>query len=64
MGYGKEQISELAQTIAKADCELVISATPINLARLIKSNKKMLRVSYDLEEVGSPDLQQILKDFQ
>jgi predicted GTPase len=63
MGYGQNQIDELAQTIGKAKCDLVISATPIDLGRLIQSNKKMLRVTYNLEEIGEPDLKAILKDY-
>jgi predicted GTPase len=63
MGYGKEQMAELAQTIDKIDCDLVISGTPIDLGRLIKTNKRILRVTYDLEEIDSPNLKEILKDF-
>lgn len=63
MGYGKEQIAELAQTVDKVDCELVISATPIDLSRLIQANKKILNVIYELEEIGSPDLEEVLRDF-
>ena len=63
MGYGKEQMAELSQTIDKADCDLVIGATPIDLGRLIKTNKKIIRITYDLEEIGSPDLKEILKGF-
>jgi predicted GTPase len=63
MGYGKEQIEELAETINRAGCDLVIGATPIDLGRLIQTNKKILRVTYDLEEIGQPDLKEILKDF-
>ena len=63
MGYGKKQISELSQTIDKAECDLVIGATPIDLGRLIQSDKKILRVTYNLEEMGNPDLQEILKDY-
>ncbi|MFB0566405.1 MAG: cyclic 2,3-diphosphoglycerate synthase [Candidatus Aminicenantaceae bacterium] len=63
MGYGKEQIAELAQTINKADCDLIISATPINLSLLIETNKKIIHVRYDLEEIGSPNLEEVLKDF-
>jgi predicted GTPase len=63
MGYGKKQIAELAQTIDKANCDLVVSGTPIDLGRLIKTNKKILRVSYDLEEIGSPDLKEVLREF-
>ena len=63
MGYGREQMAELAQTIDKVDCDLVISATPIDLGRLIKTNKKILRVTYELEEIGSPDLKEVLREF-
>jgi predicted GTPase len=63
MGYGKGQVSELTQTIEGVECDLVISATPINLGRLIKTNKKILRVTYELEEIGSPDLKEVLKEF-
>lgn len=63
MGYGKKQMEELAQTIDNIECDLVVSGTPINLGRLIKTNKQILNVSYDLEEIGSPDLSEILKDF-
>jgi len=63
MGYGKKQTAELAKTIDKANCDLVVSGTPIDLGRLIKTNKKILRVSYDLEEIGSPDLKEVLREF-
>jgi len=63
MGYGKEQIAELSQTIENADCDFVIGATPINLGRVVKTNKRILRVTYDLEEIGSPNLNDILRKF-
>ena len=63
MGYGKHQINELLETIDSVECDLVIGATPIDLGRLIQPNKKILRVSYDLEEIGTPDLEEILKDY-
>ncbi len=63
MGYGKDQIHELSQTIDRVECDVVIGATPIDLGRLIHSNKRILRVTYDLEEIGSPDLKEVLKDF-
>ena len=63
MGYGPKQMEELAETIDKVECDLVISATPIDLGRLIKTNKKLLRVGYDLEEIGLPDLAEVLKDI-
>lgn len=63
MGYGKKQMAELAQTIDKIECDLVVSGTPIDLGRLIKTNKKILRVSYELEEIGTPDLEEVLREF-
>jgi len=63
MGYGKEQIAELTQTIDRVDCELVVGATPIDLSRLIQTSKKIIRVTYELEEIGSPDLREVLKGF-
>jgi len=63
MGYGKDQIAELAQTINKADCDLIISATPVDLTRVIKTDKKILHVRYDLEEIDSPNLEEVLKDY-
>ena len=63
MGYGKKQTDELAQTIDQTDCDLVVSGTPIDLGRLIKTNKRILRVAYALEEIGSPNLKEVLKEF-
>jgi predicted GTPase len=63
MGYGKKQIEELAQTIDKSQCDLVVSGTPIDLGKLIETNKKILNVAYDLEEIGSPNLNEILKNY-
>jgi len=63
MGYGETQIAELTQTINNSDCDLVVSGTPIDLSRLIKTDKKVLRVRYDIEEIGSPNLEEVLKDF-
>ena len=63
MGYGDKQTEELDATIDRIDCDLIISATPIDLNRVITPNKKMLRVRYELEEIGSPTLKDVLKGF-
>ena len=63
MGYGERQVKELERTINRIDCDLVISATPIDLKRVIKSGKRLLRVRYELEEIGSPNLKEVLKGF-
>jgi predicted GTPase len=63
MGYSPEQVRDLEQTIAAVDCDVVVSATPIDLTRVIKIDKPTARVSYELEEIGQPDLKQVLTDF-
>lgn len=61
MGYGEEQMRDLEQTINNSDVDLVISATPIDLNRVIKIRKPMQRVRYELQEIGQPTLEDILK---
>ena len=63
MGYGKKQMEELEATINASDCETVIIGTPIDLKRLIKINKESVRVTYELEEQGSPTLEEIIIKF-
>ena len=63
MGYGDKQTRELAQTIEAVDCDLVVSATPIDITRVIKVSKPILRVGYELEEIGTPTLKDVLKKF-
>lgn len=63
MGYGSEQIKDLETTINKTKCDTVIIATPIDLSRLMKINKPTVRVGYNLQEIGSPNLTEILTDF-
>ncbi|MBT3669585.1 MAG: GTPase [Chloroflexi bacterium] len=62
MGYGEKQMKELEETINNADVDLVIIGTPIDLSRIIKINKPTQRVRYELQEIGSPNLEDILKD--
>ena len=63
MGYSNEQIKELEKTINACDCELVIIGTPIDISRILHINKPTVRVSYELEEIGKPDLTDVLKEF-
>jgi predicted GTPase len=62
MGYGDDQVHDLEKTIAAADVDLVISATPIDITRVIKVTKPMQRVRYELEEIGQPTLEDILRN--
>ncbi len=63
MGYTKEQIRELAETINSIECDLIILGTPIDLGRLINLKKPYVKVRYELEEIGKPDLEDILRRF-
>ena len=62
MGYGKKQVADLERTINRARCDSVVIATPIDLGRLLKMNKPSTRVRYELQEIGKPDLEEILKN--
>jgi predicted GTPase len=63
MGYGPEQVSDLEATINAVDCDLVIIGTPIDLNRVVNIQKPSVRVTYELQEIGAPNLQTILKPF-
>lgn len=63
MGYGKQQLKDLEETINNAECDSVIIGTPIDLSRVIKINKPYTRVHYELDEVDSPNLKEIIEDF-
>jgi predicted GTPase len=63
MGYGDQQIKDLEATINKVPCDAVIIATPIDLRRLVKINKPTVRVTYDLQEIGKPNLTDLITSF-
>jgi predicted GTPase len=63
MGYGKEQLRDLETTINRTDCDSVVIGTPIDLNRIIRINKPSTRVFYDLQEIGNPNLEDVLGDF-
>lgn len=63
MGYGEKQVRDLEKTINKVPCDAVIIGTPIDLTRLIKIRKPTVRVRYELQEIGKPDLLDVLKPF-
>lgn len=63
MGYGEQQLKDLEETINNTDCDSVIIGTPINLNRIINIRKPSTRVYYDLQEIGKPDLTEVIDDF-
>ncbi|MDO8485938.1 MAG: cyclic 2,3-diphosphoglycerate synthase [Candidatus Limnocylindrales bacterium] len=61
MGYGPAQIGDLEATLNAVDADLVLSATPIDLARVLKLNKPITRVRYELAEVGGTPLAEVIE---
>ena len=61
MGYGDEQLAELGATVRRADCDVVVIGTPMDLARLVDLGHPSRRVTYQLSEIGTPTLKDILE---
>ena len=61
MGYGEAQTRDLEETIRNAEVDMIIIATPIDLKRIVKIDKPSQRVRYELQEIGKPNLEDILK---
>jgi predicted GTPase len=62
MGYSDTQIKELEETINRTPADVVIIGTPIDLRKLVKLNKPAVRVRYELQEIGQPELKDIIKE--
>ncbi|MEA3342134.1 MAG: cyclic 2,3-diphosphoglycerate synthase, partial [Chloroflexota bacterium] len=62
MGYGEEQVRDLEETINATECDLVLAATPIDLRRILNVRHPMDRVRYELQVIGRPTLEEILKE--
>ena len=63
MGYGAEQMKDLEKTIANTPCDAVVVGTPIDLPRFIKIKQPVVKVGYELQEIGTPTLKEVLDDF-
>ncbi len=60
MGYSPQQVSDLEATINATDCDVVVSATPIDITGLIKIDKPLVQVKYGYGDHGDPTLEQVL----
>jgi predicted GTPase len=60
MGYSAEQLDELKRTIDAAECDVVVTGTPIDLEHVIRTRHPIRRAGYELEEVGTPTLEELL----
>ncbi len=63
MGYGADQIKDLQATINATECDVVVIGTPIDLTRVLEIDKPHTRVTYDLDEIGHPDMDDVLTGF-
>lgn len=63
MGYSPEQVADLATTIDRVPCDLVLAATPIDLGQLIRGEKEILRIRYAIEETGGTPLREAFLSF-
>ncbi|MCL5874428.1 MAG: cyclic 2,3-diphosphoglycerate synthase [Candidatus Thermoplasmatota archaeon] len=63
MGYSPKQVKDLEATINATPADVVVSGTPIDLTKVVKINKPLINVKYELQEIGKPDLTDILAKF-
>ena len=63
MGYGAQQMKDLEKTIANTPCDAVVIGTPIDLPRFIKIKQPVVKVGYELQEIGTPTLKEVLDEF-
>jgi predicted GTPase len=63
MGYSDQQVRDLETTIDRVPCDVVVVGTPIDLSRLVSIRKPVVRVRYELQEIGQPDLALVVEGF-
>ena len=63
LGYDQIQLAALEATINDADADLVVSATPVDLGKLLRLNKKVIKARYEFAECGEPTLASIVDEF-
>jgi len=61
VGYSEQQTKDLQETINRAAAELVVSATPVRLTEVAKLNKPLVQVRYELEEIGKPTIEDVVR---
>jgi predicted GTPase len=63
MGYTDQQIEDLEKTLNNVKADIILNGSPIDLNKLIKANKLIVKVSYDIESIGSPSIEEVLDKF-
>ncbi|MCK4541779.1 MAG: hypothetical protein KAU17_06045, partial [Spirochaetales bacterium] len=64
MGYDDAQIKDLEDTLNAVPADLILDGSPFDLGKLVKTNKPILRISYDIEALGSPSIEEMLDEFE
>ena len=63
MGYNEQQLKDLEITLNNSECDIIIDGSPIDLGKLVNCNKPIIRVSYDIESIKSPTIEEVLDKF-
>jgi predicted GTPase len=63
MGYNAEQCEDLRQTLERVDCDLIVSATPVDLGQILRLDKPLVQVSYDFVEKSPGALAAVIREF-
>jgi predicted GTPase len=63
MGYSEQEVRDLEATIDRVPCDVVVVGTPIDLGRVVRIRRPVVRARYELQEIGQPDLAQVVADF-
>ncbi|MFX1497886.1 MAG: GTPase [Promethearchaeota archaeon] len=63
MGYTDQQIDDLEKTLNNVKCDIILNGSPIDLTKLIKTNKPIVKVTYDIEPVKEPTIENVLDNF-
>jgi len=63
MGYTDQQIEDLEKTLNKVKADIILNGSPIDLSKLIETNKPIVKVSYDIESIGNPTIEEVLDEF-
>ena len=63
LGYSERQIEDLRETLNSVPADVIVSATPVDLTRIMELNKPVIRVRYELQEIGRPNLEDVIDEF-
>ncbi len=62
-GYSPQQIKDLEETLNSIPADVIIAGTPIRLDRIVKVNKPIVQVKYDIKIVEGPTITDMINEF-